>query len=119
MTSIANSVTIEEEIGAFMIATSAILLLSRNPDTEISPETCTSSISSASKSQAVLWQENVCETEMTCDEIADTVNQLRRQDELNTLVVDSLALEHGISRLLAEDIKKIELFLRIDLFLNF
>ena len=110
MTSIANSVTIEEEIGAFMIAISAILLLRRNPDTEISPETCTSSILSASKSQAVLWQENVCETEMTCDEIAHKVNKLRRQDELNTVVVDSLALKHGISRLLAEDIKILNYF---------
>ena len=76
MASIAPSVSIEEEIGAFMIAISAILLLRMNDDTEIVPETCSSGISSASKSQALLWRENVSETEMTCDEIAYTVNEV-------------------------------------------
>ena len=76
MASLAPSVSIEEEIGAFMIAISAILLLRMNDDTEIVPETCSSGISSASKSQALLWRENVSETEMTCDEIAYTVNGL-------------------------------------------
>jgi hypothetical protein len=69
-----------------------------NDDTEIVPETCSSGISSASKSQELLWRENVSEREMSCDEIAYKVNNLRRENELNTLYVDGLALEHGISR---------------------
>jgi hypothetical protein len=36
-----------------------------NDDTEIVPETCSSGISSASKSQALLWRENVSVMEMS------------------------------------------------------
>ena len=111
MASIAPSVSIEEEIGAFMIAISAILLLRMNLDTEIVPERCSSGISSASKSQELLWQENVSETVMTCDEIAYKVNNLRRQNEFTTLAIVSLVFLCCFSRLLAEDIKKLESFL--------
>ncbi|MFN9905232.1 MAG: hypothetical protein ACK56F_03780, partial [bacterium] len=67
-----------------------ILLLRMNDDTEIVPETCSSGISSASKSQELLWRENVSEREMSCDEIAYKVNNLRRENELNTKAVVSL-----------------------------
>ena len=76
MASIAPSVSIEEEIGAFMVAISAILLLRIYLDTENVPETCSTGMSSDSKPQKLLWRENVSETEMTCDEIAYTVNGL-------------------------------------------
>ena len=77
MASIVPSVRIEEEIGAFMIAISTILLLRMNGDTEIVPETCSSGISSASrKPHALLWRENVSETEVTCDEITNKVNEV-------------------------------------------
>ncbi len=97
MASISPSISIEEEIGAFMIAISATLLLRINDDTETVPKICSSGISSAAKSQALLWQESVSETEMTCNEIAYKVNNLRRENELDTLFVNGLALEHGIS----------------------
>jgi hypothetical protein len=75
MASIAPSVSIEEEIGAFMVAISAILLLRINLDTEIVPETCSTGMSSDSKPQELLWQENVSEREMTCDAIANEVKE--------------------------------------------
>ena len=54
MASIAPSVSIEAEIGAFMIAISAMLLLRMDVDTKVVPETCSSGISSRSKSQTLL-----------------------------------------------------------------
>ena len=110
MASMAPNVSIEEEIGAFMIAISAILLLRMNLVTETVPETCSFSISSASKSQTLLWKENVSETEMTCNEIANKVNNLRRENELDTLFVVSVVFLRYFSCLLARDIK-LEIFL--------
>ena len=91
-----STMDIENEIGAYMIATVAVILLRSDLQVQSSENNSFCSSSSAPPGNCAFLSEVTYADSWSCDELAQLVNSKLRSAEKEDFFVDPLALNHGL-----------------------